>query len=995
MDIKSFFTKNWIHFLIIGIFGFVMFAYFAPEFDGFGLKQHDVEQHKGMSNEIAHHREVTDGEEPLWTNSMFGGMPALQISTLYNGNIFQKMIIGFLGFIGVPAGIFFLHLLGFYILTLCLRIKPIIGMFGAFAYGFASYEIVILQAGHNSKAIAMAFMAPVLGALIMAYRKNWKWGSILFAFFMTWELAANHLQVAYYLGFILLFVGAHEFVKAIKTKEIKRFAITSGGIVGGFLLALFINYGNITLTNDYAKHSIRGANDITINPDGTDVVNPTSGLDIDYITNWSYGVGESFTLLSPYVKGSHSASLGSTQFTETAEKSDLTGAQLETVKNLPVYWGAQPMTSGPVYLGVLVIFLAFMGLVFLDGKLKWYIFAVSVLALMLSWGKNFMGLTEFFVDYVPGYNKFRTVTIILVVLELCMPLLAVLLLQKLYSEREKIIEKKKLFLYASGGFFIFMLVVTVIGLGDNYSSDQDVKMADYQRSGMLNQLNGADPTALMQQYNLNMNDPSQVEEFIDVQLKPFYDGMDGLKVVRHDIFIESMTRSLVILFFGIGILALFFYSTLPSIAIVGGLGVLLLIDLVPVDRNYLGTEEDRKGNFVHWIPKPETLYPLSSSLPDIAIMDIELSQNPKLEAIISKGESKGREKAKELDYSGKDKHRVIESYKFSALNRNTNYRVFDMNGGWGSSRASYFHKSLGGYHGAKLRNIQNLFDFHIGRSNSDVLNMLNVKYIIQGENVTSNREALGNAWLVKEIKSFETANEELQALGGEFEFNNLGSGAMLINGEASAKSLIHGPEKLQYLLTTGDTLTIPLSNGISMGMKAVFVQDALGNTNLVPEQTLETDTLNSFSALVSIELVKEFNPRNEAVMLNSEVKKLSAKTYEGEGTIEMASYAPNKITYLADLKSQQLVVFSEIYYPEGWTATVDGKEVEILKVNYLLRGLEMKSGKHKIEFSFGLPKLDRSNMFAVTGTVILAGLFALGFWKIKEEEETTESGAEK
>lgn len=991
MNIKSFFKNNWIHFVVLGVFLIVTVAYFSPEFDGYNIKQHDVEQHKGMSNEIAHHRELT-GEEALWTNSMFGGMPGIQISTLYNGNIFQAALISFFVFIGVPSGIFILHLIGFYILALCLRLKPLIGMFGAFAYGFATYEIVILQAGHNSKAVAMALMAPVIGAFIMAYRRNWKWGVILSAFFMTWQLAANHLQVTYYMGILLFAIGLFELVRAIREKTIKKFGITSVAIIGGYLLALLINYGNITLTNDYAKYSIRGENDLTINPDGSKIVAPTDGLDRDYITNWSYGKGESFTLISPYVKGSHSAGLANTQFLEMAQNMDMPGDELKATLEVPVavYWGDQPMTSGPVYLGIISVFLALLALFFVKDRMKWVIFGVSVLALMLSWGKNFMGLTDFFIDYVPGYSKFRTVTIILVLIELCAPLLAVYSLQMLYTEREKIKEQRKKFLYVSGGFLTFLLILLMSGLNDNYTSIQDNISIENaiarNEEGMMDQIQRMDPAVLKEQYGLNVNNPQELELFVSNQMTQVIDNYDkgylGLKKVRAKIYKSSVLRSLGIGFLGVALAALFFFTSVSSIVVTGGFIVLLLLDLVPVDRNYLGTETLPNGDYVHWVPEEEAQYPFAAMSADEAILQNEIKLNPGLEAKIKEGERKGKDKADRKGISGSVRRRVIDSYRFSVLNRNTNYRVFDYNGGWGSSRAAFFHKSLGGYHGAKLRNIQNLFEFHIARTNNQVLDMLNVKYFIQGENLRPNPNAMGNAWLVKEVKVLQNPDDEILALGSKFKLLNQGSGKILVNGEEKSEVIVFGGEKLDYLRAPGDTLPIPLSNGLSKGMKAIFVSDVNGKTDLVPEITLEMDTAKSFTSFVSIELLDRFEPRIQALILKDFSSKLSAITYSGEGTVSMTSYAPNKITYKADLRGKQLIVFSEIYYPEGWTAKVDNKEIDILKVNYLLRGLEVDGGQHKIEFVFDLPKLKNSNMLAVAGSVLLFIIIGLGLWKI-------------
>ncbi|TNE70623.1 MAG: hypothetical protein EP333_10190 [Bacteroidetes bacterium] len=974
--------NNWHHLAILGIFVFLTLFYFSPEFDGYTIRQHDVEAHKGMSNEIVYHREVY-GEEPQWTNSMFGGMPAVQVSTIYEGNIFQRIIIAFLGGLGVPAAIFLLHLIGFYILSLCLKIKPWIGLFGSIAFALASYEIVILQAGHNSKATAVAFMAPVLGAFIMAYRRNWKWGAVLSALFMSFELAANHLQITYYLGFLLLGLGIYFFVEAIMKKNFKSFMFATAGLIGGYAVALLINYGNLTLTNDYAKYSMRGVNDVTIGPDGEEEVAQSTGLDKDYITNWSYGIGESFTLISPYVKGSHTATLGTTTFAEKVDKVDLTPKERKTVLDLPVYWGEQPMTSGPVYLGVLSVFLALLGLIFLKDRLKWVIFGISVLALMLSWGKNFMGLTDFFIDNFPMYNKFRTVTMILVLLELCIPLLAIWTLQRLYENREEIKQEKKKFIYFSSGFLAFILIVLFMGLGDNYTSQGDYDIQDRYRNGMLDQIANMDPAVLKEQYGIDMANTQQVSQFVDMQMEPIQQGFEGLKKVRKEIFVSSMTRTFVFSLFGIGVIALFFFSSISPIYPTLAASALLLIDLVGTDRNYLGTETQSNGKYVHWIEKEEAFYPLSSTNADEQILQMEVASDPAVAKAVAEGEKRGKEKAENLGYVGAAKRRVVDSYRFQALNYATNYRVFDFNGGWNSSRPAYFHKSLGGYHGAKLRNIQNLFDFHISRTNNKVLDMMNVKYIIQGENMRPNPTALGGAWFVQEVKTAKDPNEEILSLGSRFKLTKEGEGQLVINGSATNEISVFGGEEMLYV-QNGDSINIPLSNGIMPGMEVYFVADALGNTNLVPKQTLEIDTASSFKPLVKIVLEDRFEPATTAVMLSDEASKLSKKKFDAQGTIKTVSYRPNHLTYESDSKSSQLAVFSEIYYPDGWTALVDGKEQDILKVNYLLRGLELTPGKHKIEFLFDLPKLHKSNTYARIGTgLILLLIILLGWMEYK------------
>ncbi len=994
--IKSFFSKHWMHFAVIALFFVIARMYFAPQFDDYGLKQHDIEQFKGMSNEIVHHREET-GQEPLWTNSMFGGMPATQISILYGGNIFKTIETGFLTTFPSPVGIFLLHLICFYIFALFMRLKPLIGFIGAIAFAFASYEIVILQAGHNSKAMAVAFLPAVLGAFIYAFQRNWKWGAILSSVFMGFELSQNHYQVTYYMIILLVGLGIYFGIDAIRNKKIKNFGLAAGGVFAGYLVALFINYGGVAMTNDYAKHTIRGANDITIAPDGGKT-KATEGLDKEYITNWSYGIDESFTFVSPYIKGSHnSQAIAETNFADMVEDGDYSPEEKNLILNRPLYWGEQAITSGPVYLGVLTVFLALLGMVFLKDRIKWVYLAVSILALMLSWGKHFMGLTDFFIENVPLYSSFRTVTIILVLLELTIPVIAVMLLQKLWDEREAMKVEGKKFLIVSGVFFVFLIGLKVVGIDSTYASKAEIEMNDEEAvaNNIMGQLSQMPPQQLKEQFGVDVNNPDQVKQFVDLQVADSMKGYDAIRKFRADVFSSSTTRSLVIAFFGIGLMALFFYTSIPSLAIVGGLAVLMLVDLIPVNTNYIGSREIRDGKYVHWTPAPENQYPMVATTADYQILENEVAQNPRLRGIVDVGARKGSNKARELEYERKYQTRVEDAYKFAALNANTNYRVFELDGGFGSSRASYFHKSLGGYHGAKLRSIQNLIEFHIQSMNEKVLDMLNVKYLMQGGKVTPRASALGNAWLVSEVNVFANSDDEIRSLGAKFKLVNSADGTFLVNGEATTSATVFGSEKLQYVPRNSnadsrqpmDTLVVKLTNGLQVGQSAAFVIDENGVPELMPLQLVENDSTKSFRNLVTITLTDRFEPAKEVTMLTSDAKKLSAKKFSQEGIVKMTKYAPNSISYSADVKGNQLIVFSEMYYADGWKAYVDGKEQDILKVNYALRGLEVKGGKHKIEFKYDLPKFHKAENYAMIGSVlivILLGLMLFLDWRKKK-----------
>ena len=993
MNVKAFFIKNWIHFAVVAFILILAAIYFKPQVDGYGLKQHDVEQWLGASHETDRFRNNT-GEEALWTNSMFGGMPATQISVVYTGNYVKMMSYEYFRMFPGPMGLLILHLIGFYILALFLRINPIIGIVGAVAFSFASYEIVIIQAGHLTKSMATAFMAPMLGAFIYAYRTNRMWGIAWSALFMTLELAMNHVQVTYYFIFVLIFVGIYFFFDSIKEKYFKPFLITTGGLIVAYLIAFAANIGNIALTADYAKNTIRGGNDININPDGTVAKNQSIGLDKDYITQWSYGKGETFTLISPNIKGGGSFAIGGSDFQEIVENSDLSSQEKKVMMSSPAYWGEQPFTSGPTYVGAIVLFFAFLGLVFLKTRLKWALFAATVLAIMLSWGKNFMGLTDFFIDYIPGYNKFRTVTIILVLVELCIPVLGILFLDMLIKERESFKEKKKQFLISIGAFIFVLLVVKFAGLGDNYSSKADFNQLASIEDGIKKQIFNVDPQVLKTQYNVDVSDPAQVDTFVAEQSKQYYD-IDNLKLIRQDIFNSSMNRTILFVFFAGLLILLFLYSSIPSIALAFGILVLTMMDIIPVAYQYLGAQEE--GNKLkYWEEVGLTTYPISSNTADDQIMANELNLNPSLKAKVEKAGREGAQKATDLGYTGLAKKNVVDSYRYSALNFETNYRVFDMNvnGGFQSSRASYFHKSLGGYHGAKLRNINNLFDFHLSRMNNKVYDMLNVKYFIQKDEsgtdlVRPNPTAMGNAWFIQRVEKYATPNDEIRALGSQFKIANKGQGQFLVNYEQQKEATVYGAEKLQYLIPGRDTIEVQLSNGMTEGTEAMFVMDARGQTNLVPIMTMTMDTAKSFLSLVSIKVMNEFKPAEEAIMLSSEASKLTASKFSGEGSIKLLSYAPNKLTYTADTKGKQLAIFPEVYYPNGWEAFVDGEEVGIRKVNYLLRGLELTSGKHKIEFIYDNSKYLKVNNVARIGSVLLFILFGITIfynWKKKKNK---------
>ena len=987
---KSFLKKYSIHIAAFVIMYLIVAVFFKPQIDGYFLKQHDIEQWMGAANETDKFREIS-GEEPLWTNAVFGGMPTAQISVIYPGNYFKRFSNFYYKCIPNPMGIVFLHLIGFYILGLFLRIRPLVALLGAIAFGFASYEIIVIQAGHITKGNATALIAPLLGAFIYSYKTNRLWGIIFSAIFMAFEIGMNHLQITYYFFFVLFFVGVYLLVNAIQKKQLKSFFITTAGVIVAYLLAFLVNIGNIALTLDYAENTIRGKNELTILPNGENDSKQSSGLDKDYITEWSYGIGESFTLLSPNVKGGGSFPLKGSQFESVIENSDFSPEITSKLENYYAYWGEQPFTTGPVYLGVVICMLTFLGLFFIKSKIKWALFGVSILALALSWGENFMSLTEFFIDYFPGYNKFRSVTIILIVLELCFPLLAVLFINQFITEREFFKESKKKFLYVSASFVGLLIIVKIVGLGDHYTSSMDDKQIENVNTSIRTQIASTDPEILRSQYNLDVNNPNQLNQFVELQSKPYIESFDAVKSIRKDIFNDSMNRSILFSVITGALLYLFLATTISSLIFSCLLILVILFDILPISFQYLGTQEEGSG-LKYWTEIDQIRFPLSPTASDQKIMEYELTENPSLKSVVAKGEQLGMQKASELEYVGIPRMNAINSHKFYALNSATNYRVFDFNGAFSSNRVSYFHKSLGGYHGAKLRIINNIFNFHIMQSNYNIFDILNVKYFIQssnqGEVVNKNENALGNAWFVKKIESYTTPNDEIRALGNKVSVTNVGEGQLLINKKPSKTAIVYVGESVSYLLLgSNDTMSIAMNNTnqMSEGQEAYFVVDTNGNANLVPAQTLKMDISNSFKPLVSLKLLNEFKSRDEAVMLKSFSDKLSQKLYTGEGNIKMLSCAPNKLVYSYNTSSKQFAVFSEIYYKNGWEAYVDDKKVDIIKSNYFLRGLELPKGKHTITFKFIVLKYKQANQIASISSILLLLLIGVtGFYELKK-----------
>ena len=666
-------TINWKelipHASAIVIFVLISLVYFSPVLEGKKIDQQDIKQYTGMSKEIADHRADYD-EEPLWTNSMFGGMPAYQISVLHKKNLISYFSKWFKLYLPAPAGTVFLYLLGFYFLLVSLGVDYRLAIIGAIAYAFSSYFFIIIEAGHNTKAHAIGYIAPLLASFLMVFRGKLLLGSALTALFTALMLNANHFQITYYLVMLLVIIGLVNLYKAIQEKILPVFFKQVGLLLLAGTIGSLTSISRIATTMEYGKESIRGKSELTNNQS-----NKTSGLDKDYATAWSYGKAESFTLLIPNFHGGASGGALTTD-SETYrlfKNSQQASQAKKIIQQLPLYWGTQPFTSGPVYAGAITCFLFVLGLFLIKGYLRWWILTTFLLMLALSWGKNFMPLTDFFLDFIPGYNKFRAVSTTLVIVELLIPLVGILALDKLIREG-KTKELMNSFKYALG----------IVG-------------------------------GLCLMFALMPNTFFNFEAINDAQYGEALS--EALQIDRASLLSSDAFRSLAFVLLSAAGIWLFLNKTIQKTHLIILIGILVIGDMWVINKRYLNDENFKA--------KRKVIQPYSPSVADSQILQ----------------------------------------------DSDPNFRVYNTTvSPFNDASTSYFHKSIGGYHGAKLKRYQELIDFHISKGNMNVMNMLNAKYfIVRGENnqplAQRNPNALGNAWFVSDIMVVDNADDEIEKLG--------------------------------------------------------------------------------------------------------------------------------------------------------------------------------------------------------------------------------------
>lgn len=666
--------KFYPHALVLLGFIIVSLIYFYPVMQGKQIFQSDIVQYTGMAKEQNDFRK-SDHIEPFWTNSAFGGMPTYQLGAKYPHD-YIGMIDDAIRFLPRPADYLFLYFIGLYGLLLVLKVDPLKAFFGALVFGFSTYLVIILGVGHNAKAHAIGYMPLVIAGFILVYQKKYIWGGLLTMFAVALEINANHFQMTYYLLIFLLLLSGYFIYQAIKEKELKSLFTSFGVLAIAGIFAIGANATSLLATAEYANFSTRGKSELSFNADGSKSVG-NSALSHDYITEYSYGIAESFNLIAPRLfGGSNNESLGTdSKMYEFMIAQGVPQSQATSfVSGMPTYWGDQPIVAAPAYIGIVVFFLVIIALLTDKRKIKYVFLSGAIVALLLSWGKNFSLLTDFFIDIVPMYNKFRAVSSIQVILELCFPVLAIMGLQSFF----KLENKKQIKALKESGIFVFGIFISLFLLKSSFS------------------FAGASDSYFRESYG-----PAFVE---------------ALKADRMSLYSADLLRSSFFTLLVVGVFWLYIKNKFTQNTAIILVGLLMVFDLFFVDKKYVSAKD--------FVSRSEVEVPFQETQADRQI-----------------------------------------------LQDTTHYRVFEVAGNLSSARASYFHKSIGGYSAVKPRRMQQLFDYQIAKNNMEILNMLNVKYVIQTDSTGNsvpviNPNANGNAWFVNGVKLVNKADNEIQSLNG-------------------------------------------------------------------------------------------------------------------------------------------------------------------------------------------------------------------------------------
>ena len=827
-NLKSIFSKALPLLVAVVTFFAVCALCFAPQFEGRKIVMHDIQQFDGMSSDIRAHRAAT-GEDPQWTGAMFGGMPAYLINIKYPAQFIKTVADKVLGAMGEPLVLIFFAMLSMWLMVVMMGISPWIGVVAGLAYGLSTYFFLIIGAGHITKMWAAVYAPAMMGAIYMALRGKMWLGGALAALFATLEIGANHPQITYYFLLAAVALWVNDLIFAIKDKALKSFGKRTAVLAAAAMIAVGANFSSLYYTMQHSKDTIRGGSEAAAALDGSEA----EGLDLDYATAWSYGITESWTMLVPDFMGGESGFDGYSTERNAPLNSALKEWDWFEFMGVPksyvipyftdiTYWGKQPYTAGPTYLGAVAVLLAVLGIALASKRNRWWIVAVSLFALLLSWGNNAMWFAKLCYNYLPMYNKFRTVSMALVVLQWSVPLLAGIALWQLFKaeSRDKIKRALLWSVAVTGGV---LLLFTVAG---GYLFDFGEEQTAMQIS------------ARFENIFANGGAEDLVKEGLHDQIG--WSIAEAVAAERQQMMSADALRSLIFVLLAAAVVAAVAWEKLKRGYAVALLSALVVADMVPVAFRYLDYDD-----FVA----------------------------PRKTKIVATEADKAIMADKELGY------RVL------------NLSVSPFN----DATTSMFHRSVGGYHGAKLSRYQDVIDYYlpVELPHDGVLDMLNTKYIISAEGEPILREsALGAAWFVDAVLGVRGAAEEIQSLG-------------LVD---------------------------------------------LASTAVVAERDLPAQT-----------------------------------AFGTEGTIELVEYAPNRLKYHYTAAENVFAVFSEIFYDKGWSVTIDGKAAEAVRVDYILRGMELPEGEHTVEWSFRAPHWGVVNFVTVICSLLVVAALAFAIYKNRKE----------
>ncbi|MDP4797623.1 MAG: YfhO family protein [Crocinitomicaceae bacterium] len=880
------------HLIAIGVFVLLACVYFSPIFNDYSLKQGDIQQFRGMEKEIVDANLVND-EDALWTNSMFGGMPAYQINVKHPNN-FMVQVDKFIK-LGLPrpVGLLFMAMLGFYIFALCLRVNPWLGILGAIAFGFSTINILYIGAGHVTKVNAIAYMAPALGGMILAFRGKWLIGSAVFALFFALNLSANHLQMTYYLAFLLAAVAIGEAIRMLIKKELVPLGKVVAALGIGSILAIMPSWGNLSSTSEYSKYTTRGATDLTLKAKGDKSTNVKDGLETNYILEYNYGKGELLSIIAPNAKGERGEYIGN----DEDIMMNVDPKYTENIGQMNRYWGGQRMSGGAFYFGVLMLVFALFGLVFLKDAIKWPFLVIAILALLLA-SNDPGGMNDFFINKVPLYNKFRDSKMILVLLQVMIPAMAVLFLDKLFK-KEGLLGNKKALLIGCG-------VITLVGI---------VLYAAPSISGSM----------------LSKEETKQFAKALEGTKDPMQaDFIQGLKTelinVRTGIYQSDFGRAIGLIILGCGLILLSVYTKVSTL-VLSLIGIVAVTaDNMSVSKRYLNNE-DMDTQTSSWEDVAKSSTPYLPEVADMSILNAEKGNVPGYESKVNALVSVMGEHPNYVNMESRTQRVIAE---FGALNLNSDYRVFSFANTFNETGTSYFHKSIGGYHGAKLKRFQEIVDFQI----SEELQAIN-QVIGTAKNDKLRQYAM----------TMEIPQEKMQAV-----FDTISVAEVSFEKEAPVLNMLNA--KYIVMNKAGKATRNTSANG------AAWFVGSIKKVNSSNDEMRGLGKLNSKDTdIVNVKDTKVALKNNYAL--------------DSTSSIKLTKYGTNELTYTVNAKTELPAIFSEIYYPEGWNCYADGKQIEPFRADYLLRGAVIPAGTKTVVWKFEPQSFYTASKIALIGSLLL------------------------